>query len=268
MKIAFSTTVKQFEIANMLLARAVEELKAKPNVREAFGITAKDVEAAEAFRQKIVAAFTHRVEETDVSDTGRSILDGVSVERHMEQEKVKKAVRDGFKPGGEGITQQEYNRLSQEERRFAQHQAIKSVIPTLEHLNQDPGSLKAAIAWPEGMDPIPSGSIQNVSFDFNEEPNISMVVVMPGKPPKVVRREIPVTDQPADNVANMIDRAKESNQDEGIKVKKKLSKAERAIQAAVEAGDYENARKLREEAQLRANKPRTKGKAGNAGNKG
>lgn len=57
MKIEITTSPKNVEMANFMLARAVEFFNEYPQLREQWDVTEKDIEKATAFRQSMLKAF-------------------------------------------------------------------------------------------------------------------------------------------------------------------------------------------------------------------
>ncbi|HYD90492.1 MAG TPA: hypothetical protein VEA37_03275 [Flavobacterium sp.] len=61
MKIEITTNPKLVELANYILAQAVDSLEKYPKTRKQFNITPKEVKDIEVFRKQLVKGFTETI---------------------------------------------------------------------------------------------------------------------------------------------------------------------------------------------------------------
>jgi hypothetical protein len=59
-KITITVTPEEFEVSNMLLARAIEQVQEKEALRKCFGMTEGDVGRVISFRSKLLDSFLER----------------------------------------------------------------------------------------------------------------------------------------------------------------------------------------------------------------
>lgn len=57
MEIKIITTGKKIELANYILAQAINALKENPNTRDAFKLTEKELNEAEIFRKQMIKSY-------------------------------------------------------------------------------------------------------------------------------------------------------------------------------------------------------------------